>query len=161
MALAVGARLAKSYGAEDIFRDVGFEIQPRDRIAMVGVNGSGKSTLLRIMAGLEKPDRGTVTYASGSRVGIRGARAMLRPAWTCGLLCMGGIRLTRKRAALHSILHGRPRGEEWGERTQSPPRSLNSRTSVWRPCAFLDFVRAGPHRAAFSNLILQDGNAGH
>src|SRR5437763_3866305 len=69
MALAVGARLAKSYGAEDIFRDVGFEIQPRDRIALVGVNGSGKSTLLRIMAGADKPDRGTVTYASGSRVG--------------------------------------------------------------------------------------------
>src|SRR5260370_41070550 len=35
-----------------------------------------------------------------------------------------GIGLTRKEAALHLILHGRPRGEEWGERTQSPPRSL-------------------------------------
>src|SRR5919201_6935952 len=69
MALVVGARLAKSYGAEDIFREVGFEIQPRDRIALVGVNGSGKSTLLRIVAGLEKPDRGTVTFASGTRVG--------------------------------------------------------------------------------------------
>src|ERR687886_763157 len=69
MALAVGAKLAKSFGAEDIFRDVGFEIQPRDRIAFVGVNGSGKSTLLRIVAGLEPPDRGTVTFASGARVG--------------------------------------------------------------------------------------------
>src|SRR5919199_160099 len=69
MPLAVGARLTKSFGAEDIFRDVGFEIQPRDRIAFVGVNGSGKSTLLRIVAGLEPPDRGTVTFASGARVG--------------------------------------------------------------------------------------------
>src|SRR5919199_1490988 len=69
MALAVGAKLARSFGAEDIFRDVGFEIQPRDRIAFVGVNGSGKSTLLRIVAGLEQPDRGTVTFASGARVG--------------------------------------------------------------------------------------------
>ena len=66
---AVGARLAKSYGAEDVFRDVGFEIQPRDRIALVGVNGSGKSTLLRLVAGLEPPDRGTVTFASGARRG--------------------------------------------------------------------------------------------
>src|SRR5919202_1398272 len=69
MALAVGAKLSKSFGAEDIFRDVGFEIQPRDRIARVGVNGAGKSTLLRILAGLDRPDRGTLTFASGTRTG--------------------------------------------------------------------------------------------
>jgi ATP-binding cassette subfamily F protein 3 len=61
--------LAKSFGAEDIFRDVGFEIQPRDRVALVGVNGSGKSTLLRIIAGVDKPDRGTITFSAGARVG--------------------------------------------------------------------------------------------
>ena len=69
MALAVGAKLAKSFGAEDIFHDVGFEIQPRDRIALVGVNGAGKSTLLRILAGIDRQDRGTLTFASGTRVG--------------------------------------------------------------------------------------------
>ena len=69
MALAVGAKLARSFGAEDIFKDVTFEIQPRDRIALVGVNGSGKSTLMRIIAGVDKPDSGTVTFASGTRVG--------------------------------------------------------------------------------------------
>ena len=60
MPVVTGADLAKGFGAEQIFSGVSFEIQARDRIALVGVNGSGKTTLLRIIAGLEKSDTGTV-----------------------------------------------------------------------------------------------------
>jgi ATP-binding cassette subfamily F protein 3 len=69
MPVATGSRLAKSFGAEQVFQDVTFEIQDRDRIAFVGVNGSGKTTLLRTIAGLERADSGTVSFASGVRVG--------------------------------------------------------------------------------------------
>ncbi|MGH2367205.1 MAG: ATP-binding cassette domain-containing protein, partial [Chloroflexota bacterium] len=67
--MAVGANLAKGFGAEQIFEGVSFEIQERDRVALVGVNGSGKSTLLRIIAGLERADRGSVSFAGGTQVG--------------------------------------------------------------------------------------------
>ncbi|HEX2035090.1 MAG TPA: ABC-F family ATP-binding cassette domain-containing protein [Chloroflexota bacterium] len=69
MAVAVGANLSKGFGAEHIFDGVTFEIQERDRVALVGINGSGKSTLLRILAGMEQADAGTLTFSSGTRVG--------------------------------------------------------------------------------------------
>ncbi|MET3901401.1 ABC-type lipoprotein export system ATPase subunit [Devosia sp. UYZn731] len=37
-------------------------VRPRDRIALVGQSGSGKSTLLHLMAGLDRPTSGTVTW---------------------------------------------------------------------------------------------------
>jgi ABC transport system ATP-binding/permease protein len=52
--------LSKAFGAEPLFRNVGFTVNERDRIALIGPNGSGKSTLLRILAGLLEPDSGEV-----------------------------------------------------------------------------------------------------
>jgi len=68
MAIATARGLGHAFGAHDVFAGVTFEIQPRDRIALVGVNGAGKSTLLRIMAHLDKADRGAVSLPPPDRV---------------------------------------------------------------------------------------------
>jgi len=60
--------LAKSYGAEEIFSGVSFQIVEREHVALVGVNGAGKSTILRIIAGLEHPNAGTVAPLKGLRI---------------------------------------------------------------------------------------------
>jgi putative ABC transport system ATP-binding protein len=53
--------LAKSYGpAAVLFEDVRLEVAGGEWVAIVGESGSGKSTLLNIIAGLDRPDRGTV-----------------------------------------------------------------------------------------------------
>ena len=60
--------LAKSYGAEEIFAGVSFQIVEREHVALVGVNGAGKSTVLRIIAGIEHPTAGTVAPLKGLRI---------------------------------------------------------------------------------------------
>ena len=52
--------LAFSYGATPVLADVSFSIHPGEFVGIIGPNGSGKSTLLRLMAGIERPARGTV-----------------------------------------------------------------------------------------------------
>ena len=50
-------------GTLDILRDIDFELDPQQTVAIVGASGSGKSTLLAIMAGLDTPTQGTVHIA--------------------------------------------------------------------------------------------------
>ena len=52
-----------SGGTLDILRDVEFELQRGETVAIVGASGSGKSTLLSIIAGLDTPSRGRVLLA--------------------------------------------------------------------------------------------------
>jgi ATP-binding cassette subfamily F protein 3 len=60
--------LAKSYGAEEIFTGVSFQVVEREHVALVGVNGAGKSTVLRIIAGIEHASGGTVAPLRGLRI---------------------------------------------------------------------------------------------
>ena len=53
--------LSFSYGNKPILSNANLNIQQSDFIAVVGPNGSGKSTLLKIMLGLLKPNRGSIT----------------------------------------------------------------------------------------------------
>ena len=53
--------LAVEFGGTTLFSDVSFVINDTDRIALMGKNGAGKSTLLKILAGVRKPTRGTVS----------------------------------------------------------------------------------------------------
>ena len=53
--------VAKSYGAQVVLEGASLDVGPRARIGLVGPNGVGKSTVLRLLAGEERPDRGTVS----------------------------------------------------------------------------------------------------
>ncbi len=50
--------LTKSYGVNPLFKNISFNINEGDKIALIARNGVGKSTLLRILAGAETPDSG-------------------------------------------------------------------------------------------------------
>ena len=52
--------LTVSFGGQDLFKEISFLINPKDRIGLVGKNGAGKSTLLRTIAGLEPIQGGTI-----------------------------------------------------------------------------------------------------
>ncbi len=59
----VSARqISKNYGDLLVFNSFDLTIHRSEKIALVGVNGAGKSTLARILAGVEEPSSGKITY---------------------------------------------------------------------------------------------------
>src|SRR2546423_699083 len=63
------SNLEKYYAGVPILLGVSFTLGGGERAGIVGPNGSGKTTLLRIIAGLERPDAGSVSLAPGARLG--------------------------------------------------------------------------------------------
>jgi ATPase subunit of ABC transporter with duplicated ATPase domains len=61
--------LSKSYGSLEVFTDVDLAIDRGSRVVILGLNGAGKTTLLRLLAGLERPDTGTVVPGHGLKIG--------------------------------------------------------------------------------------------
>ncbi|HEU4790959.1 MAG TPA: ATP-binding cassette domain-containing protein [Flavobacterium sp.] len=53
--------LYKSFGELEVLKGVDLTVQKGENLAVLGRSGSGKSVLIKILAGLLKPDRGTVT----------------------------------------------------------------------------------------------------
>ncbi len=62
--------LAKSYDERVLFSNLTLGLEQGQKVALVGVNGCGKSTLLKIIAGMEKPERGIVSFRKGLRLSI-------------------------------------------------------------------------------------------
>ena len=57
------------FGQRTLFEQVDLFIGKRERIGLVGRNGAGKSTLLKIIAGLQTPSEGQVSYPNDYRIG--------------------------------------------------------------------------------------------
>ena len=57
------------FGSFVLFEGISFQVNPGDRIGLVGRNGAGKTTLLNLIAGIQHPDEGKVVRTPGKTVG--------------------------------------------------------------------------------------------
>jgi len=69
MSLVTAIKVSLNFVERQIFNQIGLQINPGDRIGLVGPNGSGKTTLLRIIMGEITPDAGEIKIAKNSRTG--------------------------------------------------------------------------------------------
>ena len=58
-----------SFGGHDLFDNISFLINLKDRIGLAGKNGAGKSTLLKILSGNQNPTKGEVTMPKSCKIG--------------------------------------------------------------------------------------------
>jgi len=69
MSLVTVLNLSLSFVGRDILKEVNFQVEPGDRIGLVGPNGSGKTSLLRMIVGELQPDKGEIRITKGVSLG--------------------------------------------------------------------------------------------
>ena len=62
--------ICKGFGDQTLFDDASMQINPGERVGLVGRNGHGKTTLLHIIAGYDHPDEGRINCPAGYRIGM-------------------------------------------------------------------------------------------
>ena len=61
--------LSKSFGSQELFSNISFEIKKGEHVAIIGDNGTGKTTLLKMINGLESIDSGKITLGTKVEIG--------------------------------------------------------------------------------------------
>ncbi|TMK58001.1 MAG: ABC-F family ATP-binding cassette domain-containing protein [Actinobacteria bacterium] len=90
MAIATATSLDVYVGGKLLFEEVGFKLEPRERMTLSGRNGAGKSTLLRVLAGELAPDSGSLTVQRGARVALHDQRPPRESEATLGEYVFSG-----------------------------------------------------------------------
>src|ERR1700730_9479760 len=63
------SRIGKQYGRQILFVDASFQLNPGEKVGLVGPNGSGKTTLFRMIVGEETADEGEVSVPKKLTIG--------------------------------------------------------------------------------------------
>src|SRR5260221_12120811 len=63
------SKISKQYGKQILFVDASFQLNPGEKVGLVGPNGSGKTTLFRMITGEEVPDEGDVSVPKRMTIG--------------------------------------------------------------------------------------------
>ena len=75
--------LAVSYGAIKAVKGISFDIDEGEIVTLIGANGAGKSTTLNTIAGLIKPDSGSIKFSGEELVGIKPHKIVERGLALC------------------------------------------------------------------------------
>ena len=62
-------QVSKHYGGHDVLSDVSFQINPGDKVGLIGANGAGKSTVVNLLLGVQRPGAGSVVVGPDLKIG--------------------------------------------------------------------------------------------
>jgi ATP-binding cassette subfamily F protein 3 len=81
--------LSKSFGSQEIFDDISFNVNPGEKIGLVGRNGHGKTTLLRMITGDDHPDSGEIVIPKNYSIGYVTQHIRFTESTVIAEACMG------------------------------------------------------------------------
>ena len=61
--------ISKAFGTNEVLKGASFNIEDREKVAIVGINGAGKTTLLKIIMNEISPDSGEVVVSKNKTIG--------------------------------------------------------------------------------------------
>ena len=130
------SEVKKSYGGAEILRGVSFQINPGEKVGLVGRNGAGKTTVFRLITGEEAPDSGEIVTVNGLKLGLLQQHVDFNPGETVHTAALSAFK-----DVYFSGQMGMVRGGEGRNREQSAGvRSIQlnhvvvsgSLSTVWR-----------------------------
>src|SRR5262245_12471584 len=63
------AKVGKHFGRQAVFLEASFQLNPGEKVGLVGPNGGGKTTLFRMLVGEEAPDEGEISVPKRTTIG--------------------------------------------------------------------------------------------
>ena len=63
-------QVSKHYADQDVLRDISLQVNPGDKLGLIGANGAGKSTLLHLLRGAQQPSSGMVVADPDLKIGF-------------------------------------------------------------------------------------------
>jgi ATP-binding cassette subfamily F protein uup len=95
-----------AYGHVPLLDHTGFSLETQERVGLIGRNGAGKSSLLKILAGLEKPDDGSLQVQSNTRISYVAQEPQLDSEATVFVAVSAGMERARALIDEYSLGHG-------------------------------------------------------
>jgi ATP-binding cassette, subfamily F, member 3 len=62
-------KISLNFGGFDLFKEISFLVNPKDRIGLIGKNGAGKTTLLKVIKGIDAPTSGFIGIPKNTTIG--------------------------------------------------------------------------------------------
>ncbi|SFP72214.1 ATP-binding cassette, subfamily F, uup [Nitrosomonas cryotolerans] len=101
-----------AFGHHALLDHVNLQLDPGERVGLIGRNGGGKSSLLRVLAGEIKPDDGQLWYAPGLKLAYVSQEPVLEPANTVFQEVSNGLgSISRVLLDYHAVSHALSEGE--------------------------------------------------